>query len=117
MDEQKEKTEEKENIEEKVEVVNEVKQETSDENNSKALSIASLVLGIVSVVCLSSGLICIVCGVLAIIFGLQGQKRAGKGMAKAGFILGIIALSIYAVVAVLGIALGVGILSAIFAIL
>ena len=109
---------EKEDIkEEKIEVVNEVKEEPQDKNDSKALSIAALVLGIVAIVCLSSGLICIACGVLAIVFGLQGQKRAGKGMAKAGFILGIIALSIYAVVMLLGIILGASIISAIFSVI
>lgn len=108
--EENKKINEIEEVVEKVEVVNE-----NDKSNSKALSIASLVLGIVAIVCLSEGIVSIACGVLAIIFGLKGQKRAGQGMAKAGFILGIVALSLYAVFLVFGILLGIGILSAIFA--
>lgn len=64
------------------------------EDERKGLSIASLVLGICSIVFMSSFIIAVTCGVLAIVFGLKGRKRAGKGMAAAGFITGIIGVSL-----------------------
>lgn len=63
-------------------------------NESKGLSIASMVLGIVSVVTLCVSYVSIACAVLAIIFGIIGRKKGGKGMAITGLILGIITLSI-----------------------
>lgn len=61
---------------------------------SKGMSIASLVLGIVSVVLFCYTYISIPCAILAIIFGILGKKKGGKGMAKAGLILGIIAMAL-----------------------
>lgn len=62
-------------------------------------AVASLVLGIVSVIgCMSYGVLSLICGPLAIFFGLKADKAlkrgtAGgntKGMATAGLIMGII---------------------------
>lgn len=54
---------------------------------AKGYAIASLVCGIVSFFCFG-----IVLGVLAIVFGNIAKKQGNNGsMAKAGFILGIIA--------------------------
>lgn len=61
----------------------------------KGYSISALVLGIVSIVFVYSWFLTVPCGILAIIFGINGKKRDGKGMAKAGFILGIIGLSLW----------------------
>lgn len=72
---------------------NDVKQ-TNAVTESKGLSIASMVLGIVSVVTLCASYVSIVCAVLAIILGIIGRKKGGKGMAMAGLVLGIITLSI-----------------------
>ena len=69
----------------------------------KGLSIAAMVLGIVAIVgyCIN-GYLVLICGILAIVFGVIGKKKGGKGMAKAGFILGIVALSIYVLIILLG---------------
>lgn len=72
----------------------------------KGLSIASMVLGICSIVFLSPVWISIPCGILAIIFGIKGQKRDGKKMAKAGFIMGIIGLSLVTLLFIAGLILG-----------
>ncbi len=70
-----------------VEVVEPIKNEevaSEPEKESKGLSIASLVLGLIGLLVAA-----IPCGTLAIIFGLMGKKKGGAGMATAGFILGI----------------------------
>lgn len=61
------------------------------------MAVAALVLGIVAIVMCwfgPGGWIGSCCGILAIIFGLLGQKNdpSKKGMAKAGFVLGILSL-------------------------
>ena len=71
---------------------------------SKGLSIASMVLGIVAVVLCCFGWVSIICAVLAIIFGVIGKKKGGVGMAKAGLILGIIALAVYALLYIIALA-------------
>lgn len=71
---------------------------------SKGLSIASMVLGIISVVLFCIWYISIPCAILAIIFGIVGMKKGGKGMGVAGLVLGIVALAILAIVYLLAIA-------------
>lgn len=74
---------------------------------SKGLSIASMVLGIISVVLFCIWYISIPCAILAIIFGIVGMKKGGRGMGIAGLVLGIVALAILVVIyllAVIGIA-------------
>lgn len=68
---------------------------------SKGLSIAAMVLGIVSVVFCCVAYISIPCAILAIIFGFVGKKKGGKGMAITGIVLGIVAIGLY-VLAVAG---------------
>lgn len=63
-----------------------------DEN--KGFSIASMVLGIISIVLFCIWYLSIPCAILAIIFGIVGMKKGGKGMAIAGLVLGIIAVAI-----------------------
>lgn len=77
------------------------------EDNRKGLSIAALVLGIVSIVFIKSFIISVACGILAIIFGNKGKTRGGKGMATAGFITGIIGLSLQVIFFLIGVVLGV----------
>lgn len=76
---------------------------TTAHEEKKGFSIASMILGIVSIVgyCIN-GYLVLICAILAIVFGVIGKKKGGKGMAKAGFILGIIALSIYVLIILLG---------------
>lgn len=84
--------------EEKVVETNEVK------NESKGLSIASMVLGIVSLVFVCVWYITIPCAILAIIFAIIGRKKGGKGMATAGLVTGIIAICLYALIFLLAFA-------------
>lgn len=72
------------------------------QNGGKGLSIASMVLGIVSVVLCCLWYVSLPCAILAIIFGVIGKKRDGRGMAIAGLVLGIIAVALY-VLAVVGV--------------
>lgn len=63
------------------------------------MAIAALVLGIISLITCwfgAAGWLGCITGILAIVFGILGQKREPekKGMAKAGFIMGIVALAI-----------------------
>lgn len=110
--EDNEKIEEEKIVVENTEVVNNIPTQDTSNNNevneSKGLSIASLVLGIVAFVITKTGLIALACAILAIIFGVKGQKRAGKGMAKAGMILGIIYVSLFALALVFITILGIG---------
>ena len=71
---------------------------------SKGLSIASMVLGIISVVLFCIWYISVPCAILAIIFGIIGKKKGAKGMATAGLVLGIVALAILAIIYLLAIA-------------
>lgn len=72
------------------------------QNEGKGLSIASMVLGIVSVVLCCLWYVSLPCAILAIIFGVIGMKRDGKGMAIAGLVLGIVSVAWY-LLAVLGV--------------
>ena len=96
---------EKEPIEvepEKVEIEGAVIEETKEEQDSKVvpeenkMAIASLVLGIISIVVLDNFFVSLVCAILAIVFGIQGKKEDRSKMATAGFILGIITVSLLA---------------------
>jgi len=72
---------------------------------SKGLSIASMVLGILSTTC-CCGLIGIFMGIAAIIMGAIGRKKGGRGMALAGIIcgsLGILVSLIYLLLYSLGV--------------
>ena len=66
-----------------------------DKKESKGLSIAAMVLGIISVVLFCYPYISIPCALLAIIFGVIGMKKGGRGMGIAGLVLGIVALALY----------------------
>lgn len=65
------------------------------QNGGKGLSIAAMVLGIVSVVLSCIWYVSIPCAILAIIFGIIGKKRDGRGMAITGLVLGIVAIALY----------------------
>lgn len=67
-------------------------------NNNKA--IASLVLGIVSVVCVFFGygaILGIVLGIVGLILGINAKKESPSGMANAGVILSIVAIAACAI--------------------
>lgn len=69
----------------------------------KGLSIAAMVLGIISIVLFCIWYVSLPCAILAIIFGIVGMKKGGKGMAIAGLVLGIIAVALDGL-AILGVA-------------
>lgn len=71
--------------------------EASNASDKKGISIAAMVLGICSIIFAISSrsfLIPIACGILAIIFGVKGRDGSSPKMAKSGFIMGIIGLSL-----------------------
>ena len=76
----------------------------TEKQESKGLSIASMVLGIISVVLFCLWYVSVPCAILSIIFAIVGMKKGGKGMAIAGLVLGIVALSIIVMVYLLAIA-------------
>ncbi|MBI3409678.1 MAG: DUF4190 domain-containing protein [Planctomycetes bacterium] len=61
---------------------------------SAGLSIASLVLGIVSLVLFCIWWISGPCAILAIVLGAVGRSKGGKGMATAGMVCGIAAIGL-----------------------
>ena len=69
-----------------------------DNKNKSAINIASLVLGIISIVTTLFWYITLPTGILAIIFGVKSIKKTGSKLGKAGMITGIIGLSIFAFV-------------------
>ncbi len=103
--------------EKKVEVINTTEENNNTQsanqtpkNESKGLAVASMVLGIISLLMWCVMYISIPCAILAIIFGAVARKKAGRGMAIAGLVLGIISF----VIMVITIVLGVSIFSSIF---
>lgn len=64
--------------------------------NKSAMNVASLVLGIISIVTSLFWYITLPTGILAIVFGAKSAKKTGSKLGKAGLITGIIGLSIFA---------------------
>lgn len=64
--------------------------------NKSAMGIAGFVLGIISTLSTLFWYITLPTGVLAIIFGAKSSKKTGSKLGKAGMILGIVGLSIFA---------------------
>lgn len=64
------------------------------DQESTGFAVASLVLGILSVVLFCIWFVSIPCGILAIIFGTIDRSRSGKGMAIAGLTMGVIGVGI-----------------------
>lgn len=71
-----------------------IQQSSAPSNPTSGLAIASMVLGILSLVVSCFGVVGIICGILAVIFGGCAllTKKGGKGMSIAGLVCGIIAL-------------------------
>ena len=64
------------------------------DKNKSGMPVASLTLGIVSIVIYIFWYISLPAGILAIVFGSKSIKKMGSKLGKAGMILGIIGLSI-----------------------
>lgn len=69
-----------------------VYQPQPDANNGQGMSIASLVLGIASVVLTCLWYLAVPCGIVGLILGIMGGKKQKNGMATAGIVLSIIGL-------------------------
>lgn len=70
-----------------------------NENESKkksSFSVASLTLGIISIISALFWYITLPTGILAIVFGKKAISKVGSKLGKAGFILGIVGLSLFA---------------------
>ena len=65
-----------------------------EEKNKCGFNVASLVLGIISVVFAFFWYITYPAGILAIVFGVKGKKKTGSKLATTGMILGIVGLSL-----------------------
>ncbi len=61
-------------------------------------NIASLVLGIVSIVLWCFWFLSIPCSILAVIFGILGVKKEGKAMGITGIVTGAISFAIWVVI-------------------
>lgn len=61
-------------------------------NNGQGMAIASLVLGIASLVLMCLWYLAIPCGIVGLILGIMSGKRMKTGMATAGVVLSIIGL-------------------------
>lgn len=83
---------------------------TTPVEEKKGFSIASLILGIVSLVLFCFWYISLPCSIVAIVLGVIGRKKGGKGMGTAGIVLGAIALVLVVVILILA-AVGVGMLA------
>lgn len=64
--------------------------------NKSPMRVASLVLGIISIVSAMFWYITLPCGVLAVVFGVKTIKRFGSKLGKAGMITGIVGLALFA---------------------
>lgn len=64
--------------------------------NKSAMNVASLVLGIISIVTALFWYITVPTGILGIVFGVKSARRTGSKLGKAGMITGIIGLSLFA---------------------
>lgn len=64
--------------------------------NKSSMGVASLVLGIISIVTALFWYITIPTGILGIVFGAKSAKKVGSKLGKAGLITGIVGLAIFA---------------------
>lgn len=78
----------------------------------KGLAIASLVLGIVSVVFMCNWWIGVPCAILGLIFGILSNKAKKNGMATAGIVLSIVGFVFVALILIL---VAAGVSSGLFA--
>lgn len=111
MEENKENIENVENVENKenVEVIN----EAPTSNDKKGISIAAMVLGICALVVTANFFLSVACGVLAVVFGVKGKNGCKPKFAKAGLIMGIIALALQVVLFVIGFIIGLAAVGAV----
>lgn len=66
------------------------------DKNKSGMPVAALVLGIISVLSTLFWYITLPTGILAIVFGAKSARKTGSKLGKAGLIIGIVGLSIFA---------------------
>lgn len=66
------------------------------EKKKTGLAVASLTLGIISILLCGFWYMTLPAGILALVFGGKAVKRSGSRMAKAGIITAIVGLSLFA---------------------
>ena len=71
---------------------------------SIGLSVASMVLGIISLVIFCFWYISIPLAIIAIVLGVIGMKSGGKGMAIAGLVCGIVTIALVVLLLIGGLA-------------
>ncbi|HZK34280.1 MAG TPA: DUF4190 domain-containing protein [Bacillota bacterium] len=76
----------------------------------KGMAVASLVLGIISVVLFCLWYLSLPCAVVGLILGIMSLKSSGRGMAIAGLVISIVTLVITVLLFVLA-AIGISILN------
>jgi len=64
----------------------------SQPQESKGLSIAAMVCGILSIIACWAGIWCWILGLAGIIMGAIGRKKGGKGMGTAGIVCGSVGI-------------------------
>jgi len=64
--------------------------------NTSAMGIASLVLGIISILTALFWYLTLPTSILAIVFGVKSIHKAGSKLGKAGMITGIVGISLFA---------------------
>ena len=69
-----------------------------EEKKKTGMHIASLTLGIISIITALFYYISIPTGILAIVFGVKSVKRNGSGIGRAGMITGIVGISLAALI-------------------
>lgn len=63
--------------------------------NKSGLNVASLTLGILSILTALFWYLALPCGILAIVLGAKAIKKTGSKLGKAGLITGIVGLSLF----------------------
>ncbi len=91
-------------LEEKVDNIKEV--ENIKRGSKSNLSIASMILGIISLVFTFIYFISIPCSILAIVFSALSLRKGRNGMAITGLVTGILSLSIYLFLFLIGFFIG-----------
>lgn len=68
--------------------------EENKDKNKSSMAVASLVLGIISIVANLIWYMALPTGILAIVFGVKSTRKTGSKLGKAGMITGIVGLSL-----------------------
>lgn len=64
--------------------------------NKSSMGVASLVLGIISIITTLFWYITLPTGILAIVFGVKSVRKIGSKLGKAGLVTGIVGVSLFA---------------------